>query len=323
MRADNSETNAVGAQADSSHFAAILSHMNQGVSLFDVNQRLVVCNQKYIEIYGLPPQMAKAGTHLKDFLWSRIQNGAFPDMEPQEYIDIRMKAVYDQEERSEIHHLRNGRVIAVGHRPMSDGGWLTTHEDITELYALQKDIHHLAYHDPLTDLPNRVSLGEELDRALVRSREGEAFALLFLDLDGFKQVNDTHGHSVGDKLLIAASRRLRNCVRSSDTVARLGGDEFAVIQQSRNIPDDAEALAKRIIEELSKPFDFDGLDFHISASIGISFAAGRTVSRDEILVEADQAMYEAKRAGGGTFRNFLEACAPAFGLTSRSGGAAG
>lgn len=318
VRPENSRTDEITAQADKSHFEAILSHMSQGVCLFDGAHRLVVCNQKYVDIYELPPQLAQPGTHIKDLLWGRIHHGNFPEMDPQDYIENRMQAVYDKQDRTEIHHMRNGRVIAVGHRPMQDGGWLTTHEDITELYALQKDIRHLAYHDPLTDLPNRVSLGEELDRALARSREGEAFALLFLDLDGFKQVNDVHGHSAGDQLLVAAARRLRNCVRTSDMVARLGGDEFAIVQSSRAIPDDAEALAQRIISELSKPFDFDGMKFEISTSIGISFAAGRVVSRDEILIEADSAMYEAKRAGGGRYTLYLEKLGTDLGITGRA-----
>ena len=283
---------------DRVHFEAILENMNQGVCLFDGNYRLVVCNQKYIDIYELPNELVTPGAHLKDLLIARIELGNYPDMKPEEYINNRMKVVTDQETTTDIQHMRNGRVVAVGHRPMPDGGWLTTHEDITELYALQKDIRHLAYHDQLTDLPNRVLLSEEINRALQLAQEDQAFALLFLDLDGFKKVNDRNGHSTGDKLLVAAARRLRNCVRSSDTVARLGGDEFAIIQVSTIIPDDAEVLAKRIISELEKPFDIDGKSYTVSVSIGVTFASGRKVTCDELLSEADAAMYSAKRNGG-------------------------
>lgn len=286
---------------EQANFKAVLENINQGVCLFDGQHRLVLCNQMYIDIYALPNESVKPGTQLKDLLEARIQLGNYPEMKPDEYIRRRMKVVTDQVSHTEIQHMHNGQVITVGHRPLADGGWITTHEDITEHYALQKDIRHLAYHDHLTGLPNRVQFKEKIDHALADGKKMQSFALLFVDLDGFKQVNDQYGHSAGDKLLVAASRRLRNCIRSSDMAARMGGDEFAVIQISTIVPKDAKTLAKRIISELDKPFDIDGNKFKISASIGITFAADRIVTFDNLLIEADAAMYQSKRDGGGRY----------------------
>src|SRR5207249_1480973 len=150
-------------------------------------------------------------------------------------------AVYTRE-------LRDGRTILISHRPMEKGGWVATHEDITERQRSEARIAHLARHDSLTDLPNRVLFREEMEKALSRSQREETCAVMCLDLDHFKEINDTLGHPVGDALLRAAAERLRGCVREIDRIARLGGDEFAIIQSAIDRPDDASALARRIIE---------------------------------------------------------------------------
>jgi diguanylate cyclase (GGDEF)-like protein/PAS domain S-box-containing protein len=177
-------------------------------------------------------------------------------------------------------------------------------EDITERARSEQRIAHLAHHDALTDLPNRALFREQLDQALARVGRGELLAVLYLDLDLFKHVNDTLGHPVGDALLKAVADRLRDCVRGIDSVARLGGDEFAIVQTSIERPSDVVALATRIGEALRTPFLLDGHDVVIDVSVGIAVAPLDASEADELLKHADMALYAAKGAGRGTYRFF-------------------
>jgi diguanylate cyclase (GGDEF)-like protein len=155
---------------------------------------------------------------------------------------------------------------------MANGGMVTTHQDITEQRRSEAKIAHMAPHDALTNLPNRVLLNERLEDALFRSRRGEIVATHVLDLDHFKHVNDTLGHPVGDKLLQMVANRLRALVRNTDTVARMGGDEFAIVQVALAQVVDATSLAQRVITALSEPYDIDGQQVVIGTSVGITLA---------------------------------------------------
>ena len=166
--------------------------------------------------------------------------------------------------------LTDGRSLAVNFAPMEDDGWLVTLEDITERRLVEAKIEHMAHHDALTGLPNRLLFRERLDAAMARSRRGRIRAIFFLDLDHFKEVNDTLGHPVGDALLCEVTHRLLLQVRVTDTVARLGGDEFAIVQAKVVVPDDVSSLAKRIIAALSDTYEFDGHQVTIGTSIGIA-----------------------------------------------------
>jgi diguanylate cyclase (GGDEF)-like protein len=187
---------------------------------------------------------------------------------------------------------------------MLEGGWVVTHQDVTAAIKAEARISHLARHDALTDLPNRVLFQEKLDEALVRVSRGERVAVMCLDLDRFKAVNDTLGHSVGDELLKLVAERLRACVREGDTVSRLGGDEFAIIQPSGEQPTGATALASRVIDSLSAPYTIAGHEIVIGTSIGISIAPDDGDTADQLLKNADLAMYRAKSDGRGVFRFF-------------------
>jgi diguanylate cyclase (GGDEF)-like protein/PAS domain S-box-containing protein len=179
--------------------------------------------------------------------------------------------------------------------------------DITERQRAAAQIAHLAHHDPLTNLPNRALFHTRLDEALARAQQGEAFALCYLDLDHFKEVNDTLGHPAGDALLRAVTERLCAEVRPSDTVARLGGDEFAVIQTHAEQPAGAIALAQRLIERLAAPFDLAGHQVTIGTSVGIAIAPGDGADTEQLLKNADLALYHAKEEGRGTLRLFNHA----------------
>ncbi|MEJ0047161.1 MAG: EAL domain-containing protein [Rhodospirillales bacterium] len=176
--------------------------------------------------------------------------------------------------------------------------------DVTERRAAEARISHLAHHDPLTDLPNRSLFRIRLDEALARARRGQAFAVLCLDLDHFKYVNDTLGHPIGDALLQAVTRRLRIAVRPTDTVARLGGDEFAIIQSDRARAADTTSLAARVIAAIAAPFDIEGHRIVIGTSIGISTAPDDALDADELLRNADMALYSAKGEERGRYRFF-------------------
>jgi diguanylate cyclase (GGDEF)-like protein len=187
---------------------------------------------------------------------------------------------------------------------MPDLGWVATNEDITEQRRSEVKIEYMAHHDSLTDLANRVLLNERLEHALDKIDPEQMVAVHHLDLDQFKAVNDTFGHPAGDKLLKIVADRLRGLVRETDTIARMGGDEFVIVQSAIADPADATSLAQRVIRLMSEPYDLDGQQAVIGASIGISVGPGDGSSPDKLLRNADLALYRAKGDGRGTFRFF-------------------
>ena len=210
--------------------------------------------------------------------------------------------------RQAPHHsvveLRNGRVFSIRHQPMPDGGWVSTHEDITEQRQTETRIAHMARHDALTGLANRTLLRERLEDALARARRADPCAVLMIDLDHFKSINDTQGHPAGDALLRAVAGRMRRLIRETDTIARIGGDEFAIVQSGVRQPADATALATRLVGELGLPFEVDGQQFVIGASIGIVIAPADGLDADSLLKNADIALYRAKAEGRSRYRFF-------------------
>jgi diguanylate cyclase (GGDEF)-like protein len=195
-------------------------------------------------------------------------------------------------------------VIAICHQPLPDGGWVATHEDITERQQAEARLVYLARHDALTGLPNRVLFQERLEQALTLAGRGGHCAVLCLDLDRFKLVNDTLGHPVGDRLLQAAADRLQACVREMDTVARLGGDEFAIIQPAVERPEDAELLANRILVAFRSAFEIDEHTIQAGTSLGVAIAPGDGTSPEKLLKNADIALYLAKTEGRSKVRFF-------------------
>ena len=223
----------------------VLNNLAQGVLLFDLETRLIFCNLRYLEMYRLTPESARPGRYLRDLLAQRLQQGTFAG-DPDDYIARLKDGLTDGESLTQIAGVPDGRTFSVVSKPLAGGGWLATHEDITERQRSERQIAHMARHDALTDLPNRVLLRETLEHELKRVKRGECLAVLCLDLDQFKSVNDALGHPIGDELLKVVGERLRNCTREPDTVARLGGDEFAIIMTKMEDPSDAAALSKRI-----------------------------------------------------------------------------
>jgi diguanylate cyclase (GGDEF)-like protein len=201
----------------------------------------------------------------------------------------------------------DGRWLQVAPRSTSDGGTVLVCRDITERKLLEQRLEHMAMHDPLTDLPNRKVYHRELRRARARAeRDGHRLALMLIDLDRFKEVNDTYGHQAGDQLLVEVARRLLACVRAGDVVARVGGDEFAVLAESAEGAEEFGALAARIVGQLGEGVRLDGIELQPGVSLGLSVFPDDPVGIDDFIVHADRALYAAKVAGGRTWKIFGE-----------------
>ena len=286
-------------------FDSAINNMSHGLCFFDPAHRLIVCNDRYVEMYDLPRDRIGPGTSLAEIVDMRFEVGSFPAMSKEEYLHWRAKVAISAEPTDSVVELRNGRTFKIRHRPMPDGGWVATHEDITEQRQSEVKIEYMAHHDSLTDLANRVLLNERLEQALGhRIHREEIVAVHHLDLDHFKAVNDTFGHLAGDKLLKIVAGRLRGLVRDTDTIARMGGDEFVIVQGPIRDPAEATSLAQRIIALISEPYDIDGHQAIIGASIGIAVGPSDGLRPDKLLRNADLALYRAKGDGRGQFRFF-------------------
>ncbi|MFZ0425726.1 MAG: EAL domain-containing protein [Xanthobacteraceae bacterium] len=281
-----------------------INNMSQGLALFDAAERLVVCNNCYIDMYGLSREIVKPGRKFLEILRDRAGVGDFLRREPEDYLAGHRAALALGKVTTLIIESEKGREVLVTSSPTADGGWVATHEDITERRRAEAKIEYMAHHDALTDLPNRLLLYQQLQQALEIKRQGSRVAVLCLDLDRFKDVNDAHGHPVGDLLLKAVAGRLRQCIRDVDVVARLGGDEFAIMQSGASQPTDATALASRLIEVIGAPYEVGGHQAAVELSIGIALAPGDGVGPDELLKNADLALYRAKSDGHGLYRFF-------------------
>jgi diguanylate cyclase (GGDEF)-like protein len=281
----------------------VINNMSQGVLMFDAQARLVFCNRRYIEMYGLSPAVVTPGCALRDLLAHRAAVGTLTES-TEDYLADLLEDIATGKTSSGTAKAADGRVFSIVRNPITGGGWIATHEDITDRQRAEERIVHMARHDALTDLPNRMMLRERLDHELKRVKRGECLAVLCLDLDHFKSVNDTLGHPIGDELLKVVAERLRRCTREPDTIARLGGDEFAIIMTGMERPTDAVALAKRIRESITKPYHLDGHQIVADISIGISLAPIDASEPDQLLKNADMALYGAKGDGRGTYRFF-------------------
>ena len=281
----------------------VLNNLCQGVLMFDTDARMVFCNQRYIEMYGLSQQLVVPGCGLRELLNHQKAVGAFCEDEEDYIIEV-LNDVGQGKASNAVVRAADGRVFSIVHKPIAGGGLIATHEDISERQRAEERIVHMARHDALTDLPNRTMFRERLEYELKRVKRGESLAVLCLDLDHFKSVNDTLGHPIGDELLKVVAERLRRCIREPDTIARLGGDEFAIIMTSIHAPSDPVVLAKRIREAILRPYILDGHQILADISLGISLAPIDATEPDLLLKNADMALYGAKADGRGTYRFF-------------------
>ncbi|HEX4554153.1 MAG TPA: EAL domain-containing protein [Xanthobacteraceae bacterium] len=280
-------------------FDAALNNMSQGLVMFDRDNRVTVANRQYIEMYRISADVVRPGRSLRHLLEARQAAGTFGE-DIESYMARQATEGFIARKTPE---LPDGRVISVVNTRMSDGGWVSTHEDITEQRRTEQRIAHMAGHDALTGLPNRLLFRESMEQALAAPDPENGVAVLSIDLDCFKEVNDTHGHPAGDALLRGVAERLRRCV-GDGMVARLGGDEFAMIRVGAQSAEDVQLLAERILKTLGEPMKVEGHDIRVGSSIGIAISPAHGDDPDELLKHADTALYRAKADGRRTFRLF-------------------
>jgi diguanylate cyclase (GGDEF)-like protein len=282
-------------------FNAALNNMSHGLLMTDTNYRVIVCNNRFLDLFKLRVDDVTPGMTATQ-LFHAIQHGGQIDMETAKAIFMEQLVLgASRRVGTFIAGDDDGRALAVSQRPLADGGWVATYEDVTEQQRAERRIRFMAHHDALTKLPNRALFRSRLDDALRDlSEKGPGLALLYLDLDKFKNVNDTLGHPVGDALLEAAAQRLQSCLRATDIVARLGGDEFAIVHTADDLPDAAKFLAQRVISSLSAPYQMAGRNAVVGVSVGIAIATDVGISTDTLLKNADMALYQAKTSGRGT-----------------------
>lgn len=287
-------------------FDTALNNMPHGLCMFGVDRQLAVMNHRFGEMLDLPGTLVRSGVNARDIVEACVSSGSISAASG-EAIIIEIESSQAKEIVTVDPDAQRNRSLSWTVQPMADGGAVVLLEDVTERRNAEEKITHLARYDELTALPNRVHFRNEIECLLAASHSAERLsALLFIDLDQFKQVNDTLGHPCGDQLLCAVANRLREMLRPEDFVARFGGDEFVVFQQNISAAEDAAALARRIVERLSERYRIDNHLVEIGASVGIALTSPEAVSADTLLKNADMALYRAKADGRGTFCFFRD-----------------
>src|SRR6201996_6628282 len=287
-------------------FDTALNNMPHGLCMFRADGRLAVMNHRFSEMMGLPDDFVERGVFASDILDACVLAGAITAACGK----IILAEIEDSQARDVITtdpDAARDRSLSWKFQPMAGGGAVVLVEDITARRPAEAKISHLARFDELTELPNRVNFRDEIERLLKLAHGADQLsALLFIDLDQFKQVNDTLGHPCGDQLLCAVAERLREMLRPEDFVARFGGDEFVVFQQNIQSNEDAAVLARRIVDHLSERYKIDNHLVEIGASVGIAMTMPAGISADTLLKNADMALYRAKADGRGTFCFFRD-----------------
>jgi diguanylate cyclase (GGDEF)-like protein len=290
-------------QAQNVRFDIAINNMTQGLLLFDSSARLIVCNQSYMAMYRLSPEAVKPGIGLRDLVAHRKAIGSF-NGNVDEYCTALSRSIAAGKTSHHLTETPDGRTILIVNKPVAGGGWVATHEDITERRRAEERIRHLAHYDGLTDLPNRALFHERLREELARVAPGQQLAVVYIDVDEFKTVNDSLGHQVGDELLKSVAKSLCRHANPNEFIARLGGDEFAIMQTAVENQAEIIGLVTRVFEAIRAPFECLGHQVTTDASVGIAVAPQHGPDLDQILKNADLAMYAAKSAGRRTWRFF-------------------
>lgn len=286
---------------------AVIENFPGGLSLFDDNLEMVLCNEQQKAMLEYPAELfADGNPTLEDLFRFNAARGEYGPGNPDEHVARRMALVKKRHAHAYERTRPNGTIVEIRGAPLAGGGFVTTYLDVTEQRRNQAMIAHMAHHDGLTDLPNRVLFADRLRTAIALAKRGGLMAVHCLDVDNFKPVNDTLGHKGGDDLLVAIAERLKESVRENDTVARLGGDEFAIVQTGIREQADAAVLARRVMSAFAAPFIVGGSQVKIGMSIGIALAPKDGTTTDDILVKADTALYRSKSGGRNRF-SFFEA----------------
>jgi diguanylate cyclase (GGDEF)-like protein len=301
----NALTSSFREAALAGQFDTALNNMPHGLCMFAADGRLAVMNHRFNQMMKLSDDLVHSGASAADIVDASVSAGSISEASAR----IILSEIENSQARDIITtdpDIVRGRSLSWTFQPMADGGTVVLVEDITERRNAEARITHLARYDELTALPNRVNFRDEIERLLAVPHDAEQLsALLFIDLDQFKQVNDTLGHPCGDQLLCAVADRLRAMLRPEDFVARFGGDEFVVFQQNIRSAEEAAGLARRMVDHLSERYKIDNHLVEIGASVGIA-TTSHGISADTLLKNADMALYRAKSDGRGTFCFFRD-----------------
>ena len=287
-------------------FQTLVDNIPGGVTLFDAEMRLLASNKEYARLLDFPAELFENGPTLERFFRYNAARGEYGTDQDAEAQVQQLLARARQRLPHQFTRTRpNGTILEVRGLPVADGGFVTIYTDVTEQHRAAAAIERLAHSDTLTGLANRYALEARLDQLVADARRhSRRLAVMFIDMDNFKGINDTLGHAVGDRFLCEVAGRLSSAVRDNDIVARIGGDEFVVVLGELENEHDASAVAAKLIESLSQPISIDRHHLHASASLGLCFYPNDGVDRGALMQSADIAMYHAKKAGKGVFRCF-------------------
>ena len=286
-------------------FQTLVDNIPGGVTLFGANLELLVHNKEYARLLDFPPELFDNKPSLERFFRYNAARGEYGTGDA----EAQVQQLMDRARQRQAHHFKrtrpNGTILDVRGLPLADGSFVTIYTDVTEQHRAAEAIERLAHRDSLTGLANRYTLEARLDQLVADARRHDrSLAVMFLDMDNFKVINDTLGHGIGDQFLCQIAQRLTTTVRDNDIVARLGGDEFVVVLAEVIAPRDASGVASKIIEVLNQPITLGSHALRASASIGICFYPRDGRDRGALMQSADIAMYHAKKAGKGVFHFF-------------------
>jgi diguanylate cyclase (GGDEF)-like protein len=278
-----------------------VNNMSQGLLLYDASERLTLCNQRFLDMFQLSPEAVKPGCTLRQIIQLRKDNGSLIG-DVDEYCGKMRQGLISG--RLTLSETPDGRWMQIQNKRIPDGGWVTTIEDVTEQHLNEEKTVRLALYDTLTDLPNRALFHSHLSNQLAKCTGDHRVAVLFLDVDEFKVVNDTLGHKIGDELLKSVARSLNCSAESNEFVARLGGDEFAIVVSPMGSDANVPTIVQRLQEAIRRPHYCGSHTLMVDTSIGVAFAPDHGTTCDEILQNADLAMYNAKSSGKRTHSIF-------------------
>jgi diguanylate cyclase (GGDEF)-like protein len=287
------------AELEKLRFEMAVKNMPLGLSMFDADRRLIICNSRFIEMYGLPPEFARPGTPVRDIVRQSAVRGQVPEHDTEPIVEGLEAIIRLGTSFTETINIGNGHQVRIIQHAMEDGGWLSIHEDVTEQKQAEARIAHMIRHDALTGSPNRLLLRETTQEALAAIKGGGRFAMVVFDIDDFKSINDTLGNVVGDRFLKSIADNLRRQLGPGDLLARIGGDAFAIVQRAGDQPAAAARLTQSIAEIVGESFSLEGRPVPARASIGVAIAPKDGGDPDRLLQAAELALHRAKAEGRG------------------------